>query len=53
LLGWLFFREPFGVRSAVAMLIIFAGIGIVRWSERPKIDTRLLVDREEAGVVTE
>jgi drug/metabolite transporter (DMT)-like permease len=33
LLGWLFFREPFGWRSAVAMMIIFAGIGIVRWSE--------------------
>jgi drug/metabolite transporter (DMT)-like permease len=52
-LGWLFFREPFGVRSAVAMLIVFAGIGIVRWSERAKTDTRLLVDTEEAGVMGE
>lgn len=43
-LGWLFFREPFGVRSAIAMLIVFIGIGIVRWSERDKTDTRLLVD---------
>jgi drug/metabolite transporter (DMT)-like permease len=53
LLGWLFFREPFGVRSAVAMVIIFAGIGVVRWSERAKGDTRLLVDSEEAGVISE
>ncbi len=43
LLGWLFFREPFGVRSAVAMLIIFAGIGIVRWSER---SNPILIDTE-------
>ncbi len=53
LMGWVFFREPFGVRSAVAMLIIFVGIGVVRWSERPKPDTRLLVDTEEAGVIAE
>jgi drug/metabolite transporter (DMT)-like permease len=53
LLGWVVFREPFGVRSAAAMLIIFLGIGIVRWSERPKSDTRLLVDTEEAGVIAE
>jgi drug/metabolite transporter (DMT)-like permease len=52
-LGWLFFREPFGMRSAIAMLIVFAGIGIVRWSERAKADTRLLVDTEEAGVIAE
>ncbi|HEY3938020.1 MAG TPA: EamA family transporter [Bryobacteraceae bacterium] len=32
-LGWLAFREPFGYRSAIAMLIIFAGIGLVQWSE--------------------
>ncbi len=35
-LGWLFFREPFGMRSGAAMVIIFAGIGLVRWSERAK-----------------
>ncbi len=33
LLGWLFFREPFGARELIAMLIIFAGIALVRWSE--------------------
>jgi drug/metabolite transporter (DMT)-like permease len=32
-LGYLFFREPFGYRAALAMLIIFAGIAFVRWSE--------------------
>lgn len=53
LMGWLFLREPFGIRSAIAMLIIFVGIGIVRWSERTKPDTRLLVDTEEAGVIAE
>lgn len=53
LLGWIFFREPFGWRSAIGMLVVFVGIGIVRWSERAKSDTRLLVDTEEAGVVAE
>jgi drug/metabolite transporter (DMT)-like permease len=33
LLGWLFFREPFGFRELGAMLIIFIGIALVRWSE--------------------
>ncbi len=33
LLGWLFFREPFGYRESVAMMIIFAGIAVVKWSE--------------------
>jgi drug/metabolite transporter (DMT)-like permease len=30
LLGWLFYREPFGVVEAVAMAIIFAGVGVVK-----------------------
>jgi drug/metabolite transporter (DMT)-like permease len=30
-LGWLFYREHFGVREMVAMLIIFAGVAIVKW----------------------
>jgi drug/metabolite transporter (DMT)-like permease len=29
--GWLFFREPFGLREFSAMLIIFSGVGVVRW----------------------
>ena len=30
-LGWLFYREPFGAREAVAMLVIFTGVGLVKW----------------------
>lgn len=30
ILGWLFYREPFGVREAVAMAIIFAGVTLVK-----------------------
>lgn len=29
-LGWLVFREPFGPREAIAMGVIFAGVGLVR-----------------------
>ncbi|MGA8030469.1 MAG: EamA family transporter [Bryobacteraceae bacterium] len=35
-LGWLFFREPFGYRELTAMLIVFMGIAVVRWSESSK-----------------
>jgi drug/metabolite transporter (DMT)-like permease len=36
-LGWLFYREPFGIREFVAMLVIFAGIAIVKFSSKQKI----------------
>ncbi len=29
-LGWLFYREPFGPRQAVAMAVIFAGVALVK-----------------------
>jgi drug/metabolite transporter (DMT)-like permease len=29
-LGWLFFREPFGIREALAMVMIFVGVAIVK-----------------------
>ncbi len=29
-LGWLFYREPFGLREAAAMLVIFAGVALVK-----------------------
>jgi drug/metabolite transporter (DMT)-like permease len=29
-LGWLFYREPFGRREALAMLVIFAGVAAVK-----------------------
>jgi drug/metabolite transporter (DMT)-like permease len=36
-LGWLFYREPFGMREAAAMVIIFASVGVVkRYSLKPK-----------------
>jgi drug/metabolite transporter (DMT)-like permease len=31
-LGWLFYREPFGVRETAAMVVIFAGVAIVKWT---------------------
>jgi drug/metabolite transporter (DMT)-like permease len=31
-LGWLFYREPFGVREAFAMVIIFVGVWVVKRS---------------------
>jgi len=35
-LGWLFYREPFGWRETGAMLIIFAGVVVVkRYSQTP------------------
>ncbi len=35
-LGWLFFREHFGLLEVIAMLIIFAGVALVkRYSEPP------------------
>jgi drug/metabolite transporter (DMT)-like permease len=35
-LGWLFYRERFGLREAVAMAIIFAGVAVVkRYSQKP------------------
>jgi drug/metabolite transporter (DMT)-like permease len=33
-LGWLFYREPFGPREAVAMAIIFFGVALVKRFER-------------------
>jgi len=30
-LGWLFYREPFGLREASAMAVIFAGVALVKW----------------------
>ncbi len=29
-LGWLFYREPFGARETAAMVIIFAGVAVVK-----------------------
>ena len=48
-LGWVFFREPFGMRSAIAVGIIFAGIAIVRWSEAAESRKVFEIDLEGAG----
>jgi drug/metabolite transporter (DMT)-like permease len=29
-LGWLFYREPFGFVEAIAMIVIFVGVGVVK-----------------------
>ena len=34
-LGWLFYREPFGLWEACAMLVIFCGVGLVRRASAP------------------
>lgn len=37
-LGWLFYREPFGLREATGMVIIFAGVALVkRFSSRQQL----------------
>ena len=46
-LGWLFYREPFGVREMVAMLIIFSGVAIVKWQ------TSKLQNKEQRPVEVE
>jgi drug/metabolite transporter (DMT)-like permease len=51
-LGWLFYREPFGIREAAGMAIIFVGVGIVKWTtlRKSKPDsTRQSVRRQSAG----
>jgi drug/metabolite transporter (DMT)-like permease len=46
LLGWLLFREPFGIRAAGAMLIIFLGVALVkRFGHRP-VRILQMADRE-------
>jgi drug/metabolite transporter (DMT)-like permease len=49
LLGWWFFREPFGWRGVIAMLIIFSGIALVRWSESRSAVLRLALAAEHRG----
>jgi len=30
ILGWLFYREPFGLREALGMAVIFVGVAVVK-----------------------
>ena len=50
-LGWLFFREPFGYLEATAMLVIFGGIALVRWSEANRRSTVIVPAADEAGII--
>jgi drug/metabolite transporter (DMT)-like permease len=36
-LGWLFYREPFGGREAAAMIVIFAGVALVKRYSAPSV----------------
>ncbi len=45
-LGWLFYREPFGWSEAMAMLVIFAGVAIVKKYGHPA-PAAMLSDAEE------
>jgi drug/metabolite transporter (DMT)-like permease len=38
-LGWLFYREQFGRREFLAMVIVFLGVGIVKW-QTAKVERR-------------
>ena len=40
-LGWLFYREPFGWRQLTAMLLIFAGVALVKMSVPRKRSGRI------------
>lgn len=38
ILGWLFYREPFGYREAAAMAVIFLGVTMVKRAERRRTE---------------
>jgi drug/metabolite transporter (DMT)-like permease len=40
-LGWLFYREPFGVHEATAMAVIFSGVALVKRYGRPVAPRKL------------
>ena len=50
-LGWLFFREPFGRRELSAMLIIFVGVALVRWSESNRRASASVPAADEVGAI--
>jgi drug/metabolite transporter (DMT)-like permease len=37
ILGWLFYREPFGPREATAMVVIFVGVAIVKRMDQRRV----------------
>jgi len=46
-LGWLFYREPFGLREAAAMAVIFAGVALVKLSS-PRERASMLAEHARA-----
>jgi len=46
-LGWLFYREPFGLREAAAMAVIFAGVALVKLSS-PRDRASMLTEQARA-----
>jgi drug/metabolite transporter (DMT)-like permease len=51
ILGWLLFREPFGMRETLAMAVIFAGVAVVsRFGPRPRTTPNQPAPPEEVPV---
>jgi drug/metabolite transporter (DMT)-like permease len=46
-LGWLFYREPFGLREAAAMAIIFTGVALVKRYTRQSLQVPLRAGEAE------
>jgi drug/metabolite transporter (DMT)-like permease len=44
LLGWLFYREAFGLREAAAMAVIFAGVALVKWQSSKAAPPKMEVE---------
>lgn len=53
LLGWLFFREPFGYADLAAMIVIFTGVALVRRSEANRRATVMVPAADEVGAIGE
>ncbi len=51
ILGWLIFREPFGLREMIAMILIFAGIAIVKFSGTP--ESRIMLEASDQVAVND
>ena len=49
ILGWMVYREPFGVREATAMGTIFLGVAIVKRLAMPRQNAAPPVVSEESG----
>jgi drug/metabolite transporter (DMT)-like permease len=50
-LGWLVFREPFGWRELAAMLLIFAGVAVVKFSGTA--ESRTILDSSKQVAVND